>query len=200
LFNALKLFGIEDPAQAKAIADEFTTLRTTAADLKGKGVQKPSDLEAQIAAAVKAAVSPLTEQLASEKSAREKSEAAAAEANLVNVLASAAVKAGVRPSAVKDALYRAREVYKLVDGKPTPLSGDTVLRDAEGQPKSPEAWFTELGASAEAAHLFTPSTGTGADGKTGTTAGAKVLSGVVGDPLAFGRNAADIASGKVVVQ
>jgi hypothetical protein len=198
LFNALKLFGIEDPTKAGDVATELTTLRASAADLKGKGVTKPSDLETQIAAAVKAAIAPLSASLAASETARTAADAKAAESALTSTLTASALKSGVRPTAVRDVLARAKDVYRVVDGAIVPLLGDTVLRDAEGHPKSPDAWFVELGKSPDAAHLFTESTGAGADGKSAGQAGAKVITNV--DPLSFGRQAADIASGKVVVQ
>jgi len=92
-----------------------------------------------------------------------------------NGITQAAQKAGVRPVAVRDVLSRAREIWKVEDGRPTPYGPDgNVLYGKNGTPVSMDEWVSSL--ATEAAHLFEVSAGGGAEaGKARTLAGKVVL-------------------------
>lgn len=110
----------------------------------------------------------------------------------------AAVKAGVRETAVDDVLWRGRQVFKFKDGKVVALDGDKPLFSAEkpSEGLAVEEWLTSLSKNAE--HLFKSSSGGGSGGSDKTT-------GVTGNTLrnpdarTFGKHAKDIAEGKIQV-
>lgn len=91
-----------------------------------------------------------------------------------NVVKTAAIKNGVVPSAVEDVVLRAKTVYTVVDGVPTPKGSDgQVIYGKDGKTPMPvEEWLVSLRASA--GHLFQGSTGSGAGG--GSNSGAKDFS------------------------
>lgn len=91
-----------------------------------------------------------------------------------NGITQAAQKVGVRPTAVRDVLSRARDVWKVDDGKPTPYGPDgNVLYGKNGTPVSMDEWVASL--ATEASHLFEASAGGGSD----AGAKARTLSGKV---------------------
>lgn len=111
----------------------------------------------------------------------------------------------IRQGAMTDILGRARAVWKVVDGKPVAMNGDTPVYSADGRtPLTFTEWSTGLLESAP--YLFEGSGGSGAGGGAGGTGGAagggggggKVIAR--GDVSAFSSNLADIASGKVTVK
>lgn len=74
-----------------------------------------------------------------------------------------ATKRGLRPTAVPDVMARARHVFGLLEGVPTPLAedGKTVRLGKDGKsPLSVPEWLDAL--VSEAPHLFEPNTGAGA--------------------------------------
>lgn len=81
-----------------------------------------------------------------------------------NEVRSAATKLGIRPSAVDDVLLRAKTVYKVKDGAATPFNdkGEMVYGKDGVNPMAVSEWVGSLKGTAE--HLFTPSTGGGANG------------------------------------
>jgi len=73
---------------------------------------------------------------------------------------SAATKAGIRASAVEDAVLYGRKVFRRKDGKPVPMKGEEVLYGKDGKtPLTPEEWVAER--SKDRPHWFEPSTGGG---------------------------------------
>jgi hypothetical protein len=109
-----------------------------------------------------------------------------------------APKIGIEDTGISDFIRRGREVWKLVDGEAVAMSGEQPIYGKDpSQRISMEEWGAGL--APEAPHLFKRSSGSGAQNSgNGAAHGARVIPR--GDPLAFGKNAAEIATGKVVVQ
>jgi len=105
----------------------------------------------------------------------------------------------LRPGARQDVTLRARTTWALNE------HGDLIAKDekggraygTKGEPLTPTEWAQGL--LKDASYLFEPAGGGGAKGNetVRTPEGARVIGG--NDPVVFGRNAADILSGKVVV-
>ncbi len=81
-----------------------------------------------------------------------------------NAIRDHAAKASVRPTAIEDALLRAKQVFRLQDGKAVPMEGDKPIYGKDGEPMTMGEWFGGL--SERAPHLFETSAGTGATGST----------------------------------
>lgn len=73
-------------------------------------------------------------------------------------------KAGGKATAHVDVVGRARQLFKMKDGKPVPMNGEDIVygKDA-GTPMSPDEWVASLVPTA--GHLFEGSTGSGAENK-----------------------------------
>lgn len=81
-----------------------------------------------------------------------------------NGLRQAAVKAGIRPEAVEDAVLWGKQLYRIKDGNPVPMKGDQVLYGKNpNEPMPMEEYFSGL--TTEKSHWFAESTGGGAGGK-----------------------------------
>jgi hypothetical protein len=91
-----------------------------------------------------------------------------------NVVKTAAIKNGVVPSAVEDVVLRAKTVYSVVDGVPTPKGpdGQVVFGNDGKTPMPVDEWIVSLRSTA--GHLFQGSTGSGAGG--GGITGVKDMS------------------------
>lgn len=88
---------------------------------------------------------------------------------------SAAIKAGVLPSAVDDVIHRARTIYVVEGGVPVPKEGANVIFGKDGKtPMQPEEWVGGL--KEKAPHLFQGSQGSGANG--GNQPGSKNTAGM----------------------
>jgi hypothetical protein len=102
----------------------------------------------------------------------------------------------VRKGAMSDILNRARSTWKANEKGELTAEG---LYNEEGKPMSLEEWGRSL--LQDASYLFEPSQGGGAKGgdkKAGKDVNApRSISG--NDPVEFGKNLKDIASGKVTV-
>lgn len=109
----------------------------------------------------------------------------------------AAMKAGARPEAIEDFLYRGRQIYRLQDGRAVPMEGDRPIYGKSGAPMEIGEWVSTL--TEKAPHLFTPSVGSGA--RAGATNGAGVPAGMISrdDTSAFLANLEKIASGQIKV-
>jgi hypothetical protein len=82
---------------------------------------------------------------------------------------SAAAKLGVKGTALDDVVLRARTIYKMKDGVPTPENEKGVIYGKDGTTPMPiDEWAVEL--KKTASHLFEGSSGSGAGGgnRTGT--------------------------------
>ena len=81
-----------------------------------------------------------------------------------NAVKSAAIKAGVHPTAVDDVVLRARGVYTVENGLPVPKNpeGEVIYSKDGKTPMGMEDWLTSI--KPNAPHLFVGSTGSGAGG------------------------------------
>ena len=131
---------------------------------------------------------------------------AAAEAKLGKILIDNEVQTAVtgigtiRKGAMPDVLARARSVYQIENGEPTPkdANGDTIYSAEDATKPMPiSEWATKL--ATDAAHLFEGSSGGGSKGGDNhQNSGGKVID--ASDKEAFGANLEDIARGKVQVR
>lgn len=71
-----------------------------------------------------------------------------------------AIKAGIIESAIPDVVLRARQTFKVVDGKAVPYNGDEIIYGKDGStPMGAAEWLAER--ADDAPHWFKPSSGTG---------------------------------------
>jgi hypothetical protein len=178
-----------DPAAARAALAEIEKL-------KGKGVKGSEDLEKLIAAAV----APLTEQITGLKTSLSEKDAAAARAALRSKLSDAFLAAGVKRSALVDALNRVKDgQFKLDGDRLIEMNGDQPRFSEKNPGKARDAseWIAEL-STGDGAHLFEPNKGGGANAGSGSGDGpAKTIAF---DNNAFLQNLDGIAKGEVAVQ
>lgn len=77
---------------------------------------------------------------------------------------------GIRPEALPDILQRSYALFKMVDGKPVPMNGESVVYGANGaDPMTYSEWLVKL--RDEAPHYFKGNNGGGADGGKSTKMG-----------------------------
>jgi len=136
----------------------ITDISELANVLKGKKTEKDADIEKLLSertAAMKGEFEKTIKEL-TDKDAKHQSQL---QTLLIdNAITAEAAKAGVRPEAMQDALLRGRNLYKLVDGKPTPMDGDKVIYGKDGvNPMPVSEWFGKQ--ITEAPHWFNPSQG-----------------------------------------
>jgi len=95
-------------------------------------------------------------------------------------IADAAVKAGVVETAVDDIKLRARQVFKVEDGKAVPYNGEDVLYGKDGEtPLSISEWLSDR--EKDSPHWFKPSGGSGSQpGQGGQKPGGAGNKNVVG--------------------
>lgn len=88
----------------------------------------------------------------------------------------AALKSGVTKTAIDDVLLRARNTFKLQEGKVTPLDGEGNVIYSAGttDPLSISGWMDSLSESAP--HLFAPSSGGGSKHNSGAPTGKHTIS------------------------
>lgn len=112
-----------------------------------------------------------------------------------SALRESATKVGVRSAAIEDVLLRGRRVFRLVDGKATPMEGERPVYGKGGDLMTIDEWVGGLAAAAP--HLFEPSKGGGAQGGTQ----APTVSGAIArsDHRSILENLAGIATGKTRV-
>lgn len=104
-----------------------------------------------------------------------------------------------RKGALKDILSRGRGTWRFdEEGQLKPYNGDEVIFGKTGDVMKPEEWASAL--LEEAPHLFEPSGGGNGGGneKKPTTAKDGKYYVDMSDPVAVGRHAADIKSGKAI--
>lgn len=191
LEGKLKPFENIDPAK-------YTEMSERIVELEKRGVKGAVDIEAQLKAAVAAAVGPLEQKIA----AREASERAAVERadreSLRSALQAAGTKAGIDDKAMEDYVERGLKVFKSINGEIVARKGDNPVFSKEHPAEllSVEEWASTL--QTEAPHLFRPSRGGGAGGN-GSGGGPVVKKSISMDPLEFGRNLEGLAKGEVTV-
>ena len=123
-------------------------------------------------------------------------EVALAEVRVFGAIKDAAIKAGVRDSALDDVVNRARAVWRLVDGVPTaikPGAQDEAWLDRDGEPVDMADWMDHL--AREAAHLFKPNRGGGALGSGANGDGRRMID--IAQPNAIGRHLEAFAKGEI---
>lgn len=182
--NRMKTFEGLDPVEYKKLKDQVDAFEK-------RGAKDPSDIDARI----KAAVEPLQTQIVDfqtrEKSAKEEIKRRDLQSSLRDV----AAKSSVRESALEDFLARGSRAFDL-DGRAVNTEGNPVYsEESPAEPLSTTEWAKGLVKTAP--HLFEDSKGGGAPPDGVRTPAAREVSGL--DPLEFGRNIEDIATGKVTV-
>ena len=172
--NNVKLLKERDALKSSSVlateeVNELKRLKTLEAELKGKQTISVSEFEDRL----KERMSSMREELtASQRAAEEravKSEAAFERERLGNTLRSAAVKAGVRSTALEDVLLRGDRAFKLVDGEVAVVDPKGEVRYGRDGQMTADEWLVEL--NVQAPHLFEPNTGAGATGTTQTKGG-----------------------------
>lgn len=165
----------------KGDLDELVARRTTA---------MKSDFERQLRT--------LTETAATRETEAKQAQHRLAETKVEQAIRDAAAKVGIRPTAITDAIARARNVFSYHDDAVVALDADgqvKVGKDGKA-PMSPAEYLASL--EPDASHLFDVNTGAGARGGQGNGRG-RDLGVVVIDPndsAAIGRNLAAIREGK----
>lgn len=178
---------------------EYQTLKEGKTKLEKVGIKGNEDLATLIADQVAKAIRPVQDNLNTMTQERETLKRQVAANAVDDHIRTAALKAGARENAIDDVLHRGRQVFTSVDGKVVAMDGDKPkFSEADpGKPLGAEEWVTTLAKTND--FLFKPSGGGGAGGGGGGNGGSKtVLTNP--DAATFGRNIADIASGKVEVR
>jgi len=82
-----------------------------------------------------------------------------------SAIKSEAAKSGIAATAIDDVMLRAKNSFKIIDGKPIPVDnkGDPLF--GKDGVMTVSEWMKELAATAP--HLFKPSSGAGAQGNQG---------------------------------
>lgn len=178
--------------------EEYRSLKEQTKKLETKGVKNPDDIESLI----NRKLEDVTKNLGSRIQAIEQEKAELHRQiefkELEKTLSDAARKAKVRDVAMEDAIRRGMQVYKLVNGKVVPTSGDSILYSQQDLDKTmPAEEFYQI-LSKSAPHLFEPSSGGGASNTMGgTSQNAMTLTNPSKEE--FGKNLEAIAKGKVRV-
>lgn len=155
-----------DPEQARALAERAAKER----DKKLIDAGKVEELLAERTAKMKAEYDRERETIAGQLAGTQKQ----LESLVIDgALRDAAMKAGVRATAIDDVLNRGRAVFKLQDGKAVPLDGDRVIYGKSGDPLGVAEWVSGL--AEPAPHLFEASTGGGAKPNTGGAGGKQTM-------------------------
>lgn len=135
----LKAAGLEDPEDLSPLTklrEEHAALKKAAAELDKKGVKKPEDVEAYLAAKLeefnKTAVAPLQEQLKQEREAREKAQSAA-DGAMLRERFTEKLK-GAEPTALPFLLDRAAQEFQVAEG------GKIEPRAGRLSPKTAAEW------------------------------------------------------------
>lgn len=114
---------------------------------------------------------------------------------IYDTIKDAALGKGARKEALQDISNRAREMWKLRDGKPVALDGENVIMGTRGEALTIAEWVEGL--AKEADYLFEPNSGGGAGGGDrggdSFSGAGQISSAQSGDFIS------DIADGKKVV-
>lgn len=158
-----------DPEEARAALEKAEQLENQAAKTK-------DDVEEKF----KRHTAKLSKQLEDERK-RAEEEIARRDSRLRELLVdaelrSAAVKAGVVPTALDDVLLRGRQVFRLENGESVVARGsdgsEIFVDEYKTQPLTIEAWLGRL--AKDAPHLFPQSSGSGIPGKAGSAGGSRL--------------------------
>lgn len=176
-----------DPAEARKLLDQASKAR----DKRLIDAGKVDELVAERVGAMQAEHVKVTGGLTSERDAlRTQLQGLVVD----GAIRDAATKAGVRATAIEDALLRGRAVFRLSEGKAVAMDGDKPLFGKTGEPMEIAEWIGGLATSAP--HLFEASTGSGAKGGN-----AHLAPGTISrdDKAGFLANLDQIAGGKLRV-
>jgi len=175
--------------------EEHKALKAKIDELEKRGVKGGDDVATMVQKGVEIAVTPLKVKLQELEEENKQAKETLAKRDIESMLTKEALKAGVTESAMSDYLRRGLEVFRMDDGKPLAMNGETPLfcKENPAKPLTIEEWVAGL--SDEAPHLFKPSKGGGAEPGPG---GPK-------DPSTYDRNndqdflgnLEDIAKGKM---
>ena len=162
-----KYEGIEDPETAKKLLE----LAKGVDEDELKNVLKKGGVERQVEIRTKAMGAEYEKKLKAEQEKAAKLEARLQELEINNVVVAEGTKRGLVPSATLDIGARARQVFKLKDGKPVAYEADGTTQrfNAAGNPLSIAEWVESQ--VTEAPHLFGQSAGSGAGGSGSGGAG-----------------------------
>lgn len=186
--NAKRFEGI-DPS-------DYQTLKTKVEEFERSGAKDPADIDVRLNEAVKNAVEPLKAQMAAMQKEKEEANTALLRKDQEGQFAELARKMNVRKSAISDFIARGQRIFNL-EGKALDANGNVIFSSKNAAlDLTMEEWATEL--TQEAPHLFEDSKGGGAGG-SGSGGGAGSVRTVSTDPLDFGHNLEDVASGKAKV-
>jgi len=179
-----------DPDAVKALQDQAKKIKE--GELIAAG--KIEDLFAE-------RLAPVKQDYESKLTAAQK-DAAEAKAHLEKLLIDgairdAAMKAGVRATAVDDVLLRGRATFKVVDGKAVPMDGEKPVYGKNGDVMLVDEWI--VGLAERAPHLFEPSQGGGAAAGRPSLSGGGAGRVAAGDHKAFIANLSKIAKREVLV-
>jgi hypothetical protein len=195
-------FGVQgvDDVVAKFKDIDPTKVATMAAELeklKGKGVTDADKLEAVISAAADKLLTPIRQELQTEKLERAKAQDALKTSTLRAKIADVALKHGARKNAVDVIVEKALSVFELADGDRIVAKDGQYSKDKPAEKITPEEWLTQA-SKGPLDYAFEGSTGTGATPQNGgPQPPARTLTNP--DARTFAANLEDIAKGKVAV-
>jgi hypothetical protein len=173
LSRAALVAGI-DPAKLERLKaidpDEYAALKAAAAKLKEKGVTDPADLDTRLSAALEAALTPVKQELASEKQARAEAQKRADEALLRQSIGDKALKAGLDPAYLDFMTTKAHDDFHVIDNA-VKAKDNKFSADKPGQALGIDEWLA--GKMKEFSRIFAPAQGGGAGGGSGNGAGAR---------------------------
>ena len=163
------IVGVGDPTKLGEFRENNLRLERELRDAKGAAESAIKKLEDYEATKGKAESTKLREMEEAHKKALADKDAEVSKARdqmerdrIDKVVTESAVKAGIRPEALPDILYRSREAVKMDEGKVTVFDGEKRIYDANGEPMAIDGWLKGL--TAKAPHLFAASNGSGAQG------------------------------------
>ena len=185
LQKQLKAFDGIDPEEARAALAQVQAV-------KDKRLIEQGDVDKVIQGRVDRLNADHAKEITAISTALQSVEGELADVKIFSAIESAAVKAGMLPSADVDVMNRARSVWSLRDGEPVAVDPDTKspILDGKGNRISVEGWVDNLAASH--GYLF------GADDAGGGSNGGRRVIDITKGDNAIGRNLEAFAKGEVV--
>lgn len=174
---------------------EYKELKAKAEEFGKKGLKNADDIKVQITAAIEAAMTPVRQELESEKTARAEAQNRANEALLRQTIGDRYIKAGGKPSALDFMVAESKQDFHVVGNEVK--AKDTKFSTVNpGKPLEVDEWLTQ--ATKKYDFAFATSKGGGADPKPGDPkAGVKQL--VNPTPQELGRYSDEIAKGELQI-
>lgn len=150
--------------------DTFRSLSAQAAKIAEKKLIEAGKVDELIAARVTAMQADHDTKFGTLKTERDAARGQLDSLLIDGALRDAALKAGVRPTAVDDVLLRGRQTFRLHEGKATAFEGDKALYGTDAEPLAVSAWVAGL--SEKAPHLFDLTQASGGAPKGGSPGAA----------------------------